>query len=840
VTPFSFGDITGLPIVEILDELVRAVATTRAVVLSAPPGAGKTTVVPLALGLQTGSHGPSARLIMLEPRRLAARAAAQQLAARIGEPLGLRVGLRTGEETIVSDATVIEVMTTGVLPRMAQNDPSLDGIRTIVFDEFHERSIAGDLGLALCLDIRAALRPDLALVVMSATLDIEPIVALLTSSLGTPPGVVRSNGRSFPVEVVWGNAPVAGRWEHDMATTIQRALAAIPDGDVLAFCPGIAEIGRVRRALVVPDSVDVIDLHGSLSPTDQDQALRPAPNGRRNVVLATSIAETSVTLPGVTIVVDGGLDRHARFDPRRGLGGLVTVPVSRATAEQRRGRAGRVRPGTCYRLWSESNNRSRPNFPAPEVAEADLTPLALELAAWGAADLRWVDRPDAARLQAGRAVLHELGFVDEVGVVTPSGRDAVTLGVHPRLAAIVQAGVQTSEASLGVALAALLSERDLLVGPVAQRPSDLGERVGLLADASSADRRRRDRILTIANRLAQRVGIRFSAADAARNVDAAGRLLAAGYPDRIAMLRGHGTFTLKNGTGGVTRQTDSLAGCAWLVVAELDNVGTADARITLAAPLSPDDVAAVVEPRTTTRDEVSVRNGRVFAVRRTLFGALTVREGAIANPSTDLVQRAVIESVLRDGIGALEIDEALEGWIDRVRCCHRFLGGDWPDMSAVALETSVDKWLSPFLAGVRTSADVRGIDVACALRARIPRNLVGTLDRLSPTHLTVPSGSSVSIDYAPDTPVLAVKLQEMFGCTATPLLGDGKIPLVIHLLSPARHPLQITSDLATFWKNVYPQVRGEMRGRYPKHPWPDNPLVALPTAKTNRALRRDT
>jgi ATP-dependent helicase HrpB len=837
VTPLPFGDITGLPVADILDELVRELAATGTVVLSAPPGAGKTTLVPLVLGLRPGSHDPHARLMLLEPRRLAARAAAQQLAARLGEPLGLRIGLRTGEETIVSAETVIEVVTTGVLPRMAQADPSLDGIRTIVFDEFHERSMTGDLGLALCLDIRDSLRPGLALVVMSATLDIEPIVALLASS-SHPPGVVRSTGRSFPVEIVWGSAPAAGRWEHEMAATIQQALAAASHGDVLAFCPGVAEIGRVRRALGVADFVDIVELHGSLSPAEQDRALRPAANGRRNVVLATSIAETSVTLPGVTVVVDGGLDRHARFDPRRGLGGLVTVPVSKATAEQRRGRAGRVQAGTCYRLWSESSHRTRPNFPAPEVAQADLTPLALELAAWGPANLRWIDRPDSARLLAGESVLRELGLVDQGGAITPSGRNAVALGVHPRLAAIVQAGAAEGEASLGIALASLLSERDLLDGPLALRPIDLGERIGLLANGSPADRRRRERVLTIANRLARRVGVRFAATEAVRNADAAGRLLAAGYPDRIAMSRGHGSFTLKHGTGGVTRPTDSLAGSVWLAVAELDNVGTADARITLAAPLSADDVASVVEPFTTTSDIVEVREGRVFAVRRTHFGALTIREATIANPSPELVQRAAIERVVRDGLGSLVIGDELQRWLNRVQCCHRFLGGEWPDMSATTLADSADEWLSPFLSGVRSSADLRAVDVTSALRSRLPNHLVGALDRLVPTHLAVPSGSSIAIDYEPDTPVLAVKLQEMFGCTTTPLLGDGRIPLVIHLLSPARHPVQITSDLATFWKNIYPKVRGEMRGRYPKHPWPDNPLVALPTAKTNRALRR--
>jgi ATP-dependent helicase HrpB len=500
VKPFPpTAALDGLPINEVRDQVVAAVAGGGAVVLCAPPGAGKTSAVPLALGL--GRPKLNGRLVLLEPRRLAARAAASRLATLIGEPLGLRVGLRTGEETIVSAATVIEVVTTGVLPRLAQDDPSLADIHTIVFDEFHERSIAGDLGLALALDVRAALRPDLSIVVMSATIDVYPLAALLHVD-GKPAVTIESSGRSFPVAIVWGegSSRTTTPWEKRVATTVDRALREQSDGDVLVFCPGVPEIGRVKRALTVPSSVDVFELHGSQRPGDQDRLLHAALSGRRRVILATSIAETSVTLPSVTAVVDGGLARHSQFDPRRGLGGLVTSPVSKATAEQRSGRAGRVRPGVCYRLWSETTHRAHPDQPSPEIAEADLTPLALELAAWGTAELRWLDTPNPARLIAGRTVLAALQLIDGSGAMTPRGRDVVRLGVHPRLGVMVLAGREGDNASLGVALAALLSERDLLDGAASQRSIDIVERLAILAGASSNDRRsdrvRRSRLQT--------------------------------------------------------------------------------------------------------------------------------------------------------------------------------------------------------------------------------------------------------------------------------------------------------------------------------------------------------
>jgi ATP-dependent helicase HrpB len=829
----------GLPIVDVIEPLMAAVATGGAVVLCAPPGAGKTTAVPLALGL--GPSTPTGRLVLLEPRRLAARAAATRLAALIGEPVGRRIGLRTGEETIVSDATVIEVVTTGVLPRLAQNDPSLADMHTIVFDEFHERSIAGDLGLALAIDIREALRPDLSIVVMSATIDAKPIAALLHGD-DRPTAIVHSTGRAFPVSVVWGDgsARTVTPWEQRVATTIDRALRDQSDGDVLVFCPGVPEIGRVKRALSLPTGVDVFELHGSQRAGDQDQLLQVASNARRRVILATSIAETSVTLPSVTAVVDGGLARHSQFDPRRGLGGLVTSPVSKATAEQRRGRAGRVQPGVCYRLWSETTHRAHPDQPSPEIAGADLTPLALELAAWGAADLRWIDPPNPARLVAGQTVLTALHLIDASGALTARGRDVVRLGVHPRLGAMVLAARDADNASLGVALAALLSERDLLDGAASQRSIDVADRLTILAgSAGGTHDRRRDRVRTVADRLARRASVRFSAQDALRASDRAGALIAAGYPDRIAKSRAHGLFTLTSGSGAAAPAGDALAGSPWLAIAELDQVGGSDARVTLAAALSAEDIASIVLPQATQHDEVTWRGGRIVATRRSMFGAITVTETSLANPSVELLERAIVDAVRRERLAPLPFTDDLRAWLDRVGCCHHHLGGEWPDVSVDALVATLDEWLVPFLAGIRTATDLAKVDLRNALAAVVPRHLAAELDRLVPTHINVPSGAALRVDYSVDPPVLAVKLQEMFGTATSPTLADGQVPLVLHLLSPARQPLQITADLATFWANVYPQVRSEMRGRYPRHPWPDDPLAAAPTAKTKRALARD-
>jgi ATP-dependent helicase HrpB len=839
VKPFSLtAALEGLPIAEVLDDLMTAVENGSSVVLTAPPGAGKTSAVPLALGL--GTEKARGRLVLLEPRRLAARAAATRLALLIGEPLGLRVGLRTGEETIVSEETVIEVVTTGVLPRLAQNDPSLANIHTIVFDEFHERSISGDLGLALAIDIRDALRPDLSIVVMSATLDSEPIAALLHAD-GNPTVVVNSTGRAFPVSVVWGEGSTrtASPWESRMVGAVEQALRDQSDGDVLVFCPGVPEIGRVKRALALPSGVDVFELHGSQRPGDQDQLLRLAPSGKRRVILATSIAETSVTLPSVTAVVDGGLARHSQFDPRRGLGGLVTSPVSKATAEQRRGRAGRVGPGVCYRLWSETSHRAHADQPSPEIADADLTPLALELAAWGAAELRWLDTPNPARLNAGCAVLAALRLIDGTGSLTVRGRDVVRFGVHPRLGAMVLAARESDNASLGVALAALLSERDLVDGAASQRSIDVADRLAILAGASRGHDGRRDRVRTVADRLARRAGVRFSAQDALRASDEAGALIAAGYPDRIAKSRAYGLFTLAGGSGAAVSAGDALAGSSWLAIAELDQVSGADARVTLAAALTASDVAEIVMPQTTVTDDVVWRDGRVVASRRSVFGAITVVETSLANPPSELVERAIVDAVRRERLGPLPFTDDLHAWLARVSCCHQHLGGDWPDVSIDALVATLDDWLVPFLAGVRTAGDLAKIDLRNALRTLVPHRLGVDLDRLVPTHITVPSGASIRVDYSVDPPVLAVKLQEMFGTASSPTLADGRIPLVLHLLSPARHPLQVTADLATFWVNVYPQVRSEMRGRYPRHPWPDDPLAAVATAKTKRALERE-
>ena len=842
-----------LPVRAVLDQLCGALDAMPNAVLVAPPGAGKTTLVPLALADRPWATG---RIVVLEPRRLAARAAARRMAELTGTAVGGVVGYRMRGETRVSARTRIEVVTEGVLLRVLHADAALEGVAAIVFDEFHERSLDGDVALAFALDVQRALRPELRLVVMSATLAAEPVARLL----GHAPVVV-SDGRLHPVRTEFHGTPAGRRWDAAMADAVVAAMNdAAPDsaGDVLAFCPGAGEIAAVGRLLagrVDERRVAVLPLHGQLPAADQDRALTPDPAGRRKVVLATSIAETSLTIDGVRVVVDGGLARVPRFDVARGLGRLDTVRVSRASADQRRGRAGRQSPGVCHRLWTEAEDARLLPSEQPEITVADLTALALDLSRWGDADgtgLAWLDAPPPPRLAAARTLLRQLGILDDAGRTTDHGHRVADLPVHPRLGHLLVRGLERGRLAEAAMVAALLSERDVLRGPAA-RSTDLTERLGAVAqrNARDVDRGTVARVRADAARLTRMAaggGSGSAAADLPAAVDPGG-LVALAYPDRIGQLRaGSQTrYLLANGIGAALAEHDPLAGQAWLAVADVDagtGAGTgaatgaaarpADARIRLAAPLTAgqaiDAAGDAVRVERLVGWDPTVGDVVADEVRR--LGALVLGRSAATDVPHEAWATALLEGVRREGLELLPGLGALTGWRQRVDLLARHVGPPWPGVDDATLLDTLERWLVPYLGGARRRRDLAAVDVAAALGALLPWPLPTELDRLAPERLTVASGSRIAVDYAVDPPVLAVKLQELFGSTATPRLADGRVPVTIHLLSPAGRPVQVTQDLASFWATGYPRVRAELRGRYPRHPWPDDPLTARATART--------
>ena len=828
-------DIAALPIAPALPALAQALARGRAAVLQAPPGAGKSTAVPLAL-LDAGWLGGRG-ILMLEPRRLAARAVAARMATLLGEPAGRRVGYRTRLETKVSRETRITVVTEGVLTRMLQSDPALEEVGLVIFDEFHERSLVADLGLALCLDVQAHLRDDLRLLVMSATLDAAAVAGLL----GDAP-VVTAEGRAFPVETRHLPRAEPDTLARDVARAIRLALEE-PAGDVLAFLPGAPEIRRVARLLGeagLPPAVAVHPLYGDLPPAEQDAALSPAPPGRRKVVLATAIAETSLTIEGVRIVVDSGFARRARFDPVTGMSGLVTTRVSRAAADQRRGRAGRTGPGLCLRLWREEDGRSLEPATPPEILEADLASFALDLAAWGVADpasLALLDRPPAAALAQARELLHGLGALAADGGLTPHGRRMAGFGAHPRLAHMMLEGARIGLGALACELAAVLSERDLLRGPGASRDADIRLRVEALHGASppadaSVDRGACERARRLARQWQAELGV---AAARGGSTDRSGLLLAFAYPDRIGQRRGgSGRFLLSGGRGAFLADVQPLSQAPCLVAAELD-AGEREARIFLAAPLARENLEAHFADRIETRDVVrwDAREGAVVARRERRLGALLLEESRLAAPDPDQLRAALLEGLRAAGPQALPWSKAASGLRERAEFVRRHLGSaepDWPALDDAALVDGLEDWLVPWLGGVTRLAQLGSVDLYAALAARLGHERVRRLESLAPTHLSVPSGSRIPVDYSdPDAPGLSVRLQEVFGLTETPRVAGGRVPLTISLLSPAQRPVQVTRDLESFWQRGYAEVRKELKGRYPKHYWPEDPHTATPT-----------
>ncbi len=816
----------GLPIDEALPRLKVALAAGPNAVLVAPPGAGKTTRVPLAL-LGESWLGDKT-IVVLEPRRLAARAAARRMAQMLGEDIGETVGYRVHLDSKVGPRTRIEVVTEGVLTRRMLGDPELVRVGAILFDEFHERSLNADLGLALALEAQGALRGDLRLLVMSATIDGAQIARLL----GEAP-VIESQGRAFPVETRYLGDVALPEVENATASAIRRALAE-EGGSVLAFLPGEREIRRVADRLG-DVAAAIHPLYGALPARAQDEAIRPAAPGERKVVLATSIAETSLTIEGVRVVVDAGLARVQRFDPRTGMSRLETVRAGRASVDQRRGRAGRLEPGICYRLWSEAAQRALlPSLP-PEILVADLAPLALDLAVWGTSDpssLSWLDPPPIAAMIQARALLASLGALDEEGRITRHGRRMAELPLHPRLAHMVLAGAERGSGARACEVAALLSERDVLTAQA--RDPDLRRRLDALSGAADPHAHR-GRIAE-ARQAAQawKRRIKSSTDEAPMSV---GALVALAYPGRVAQRRGgQGQYRLVNGRGAALAPEDPLAREPYLAIADLDDAGR-DARVFLAAPIDRAEMETLFADRIETGEDVAwdERAEAVAAARRVKLGALVLEESKSESASAEARAAAMLAGIRAMGLDALPWTPGLRSFQARNRFLHRH-DPAWPDFSEEALLADIETWLAPFLGNASRRAHLARIDLSAALAARLDWAQQKKLDALAPTHLEVPSGSRIALDYATDPPVLAVKLQEMFGQVDTPTVAGGKVAVVVHLLSPAGRPLQVTQDLRNFWRTGYAAVRAELRGRYPRHPWPEDPLTAPPTRRTKARM----
>ncbi len=827
-----------LPIDSLLPRLLTTLAHQRRAVLVAPPGAGKTTRVPPAL---LGADWLGARrIVMLEPRRLAARAAARRMAAERGESVGETVGFRVRGESRVGRTTRIEVVTEGILTRMLHDDAALETVGAVVFDEFHERSLAADTGLALVLGSAMVLRDDLRVVVMSATLDGAAVGALL----GDAP-LLESADRQHPVETRFA-PPRAGReLESHVAAMVREALAA-ETGSVLVFLPGAREIRRVEQLLdgALPDGVAVRPLFGALPGHEQDAAIAPSPAGTRKVVLATNVAETSITIAGVRVVIDSGLERVPRFSPRTGMSRLETVRITRASADQRRGRAGRTEPGVAIRCWSVADDAGLVPRPRAEMLDADLASLALDLAVAGFADpteLAWIDPPPRAAFAVARELLTSLGALDATGALTEHGRAMGAFGAHPRIAHLLLGAGSLGSASVARAalLAAMLDERDILRGDGKAPPTDLRLRLDAverdldqaMLGAVSLDRGAITRVREAARDWQRRVAV-TGTGDVPEEV---GSLLAIGWPDRVARRReAAGRFVTVAGRGVRLHGDDPLAQEGWLVVPALDDAG-AEARALLAAPLDSEAVARIVAAGGSSEEEVAwdERAGMVRAVRRERLGAIVLAEHPLTAPDPELVRSALLDGIQRGGLELLPWTDELRRLRQRLAFLHHH-DGSWPAMSDRALLDGLAAWLGPFLTG-RRPGDLRPDALREALLTGLDWSRRSALDRLAPERLEVPSGSRIVIDYAePAAPALAVRLQEVFGLAESPRVLDGRIALVMQLLSPARRPVQVTRDLASFWREGYFEVRKDLRGRYPKHHWPEDPLAAAPVRGVKR------
>jgi ATP-dependent helicase HrpB len=834
--------VSGLPIDEALPPLREALATRGAAVLQAPPGAGKSTIVPLALLGEPWAARK--RLIMLEPRRLATRAVARRMAGILGESVGETVGYRMRLDSRVSRATRVEVVTEGVLTRMLQSDPALEGTAAVIFDEFHERSLQADLGLVLLLDARANLAPELRILAMSATLEVERLAALLQAP------IIATPVRLFPVQTRYcgrGAPPLSGpdaqernASEHLVVALIETALAEEP-GDALVFLPGAREIRRVHSQLqsrALASGARVLPLYGDLAGAEQEEALAKSLPGTRKVVLATNIAETSLTIEGVRIVVDSGLVRRLVFDPATGMSRLDTERISRASAEQRQGRAGRLEPGVCYRAWSASAQRSLAPFTPPEILNADLAPLALELAAWGvrdATDLQWLDPPPGATLASARDLLARLGALDRQGRITPHGREIASLAVHPRLAHMLLRARQLHAVPLAALLAAVLSERDLLRRAPGARDADVRTRLDILSgadDDDAVDRAALQQVRRSARELARRLG-----ADARDPSDTglAGVLLSFAYPDRIGRRRvdDGGRYTLANGRGAYFADSDALSRQEFIVAVDLEDRDR-DARIRLAAPIARADLRRYFADEIESAEAIewSAREEAVLARRVTRLDALVLEEQPLDPVPREAAREAMLAGVRSMGLAALPWDREardLQARIEFVRALARTDTREWPAVDDGALLAALESWLAPWLDGVTRREHLTRLRLVEALRALLPWDAGQKLDELAPATLTMPTGTNARVDYLDEGgPSVAVRLQEVFGLRQTPSIGARTVRVTFKLLSPAQRPVQITRDLEAFWQGSYADVRKQMRGRYPRHYWPENPLEAAP------------
>jgi len=826
--PRSFD--TPLPIDAVLDELSRMLGKHDSVVLVAPPGAGKTTRVPLALLDEPWTKGK--KIIVLEPRRIAARAAAERMAKTLGERAGETVGYRVRFGSKVSRTTRIEVVTEGIFSRQILDDPELSDVAAVLFDEFHERSLDADLGLALARDAQTGLREDLRILVMSATLDGARVAKLL----GDAP-VVESQGRAFPVETRYLGRKADVPLERQMADAIANGLRA-ESGSVLAFLPGAAEIRRTQGFLeerVKEANAEIVPLFGALDASVQDRAIAPAPKGRRKVVLATSIAETSLTIEGVRIVVDSGLARVPRYEPDIALTRLETVRASRAAVDQRRGRAGRTEPGICYRLWDEPQTASLPAFTQPEILSADLSSLVLDLAQWGVNDpatLAFLDPPPAPALKEAKSLLHELGALDFDGRITAEGKRLRALALPPRLARMIVDAQDFDAAEAAAEIAAVLTERGLggdsvdLDARLDQFRRDRSQRA---TSARELARRWASQVASSPARLASR-GERSPARTDGLST---GVMLAFAYPDRVARNRGNGSFVLANGRGAAVEQTSALARAPYIAVGELS--GTASSgRILLAAPISQEEIEAHFADHIETSDEMSFDRAALAlrARRRKTLHAITLSERPLALKPSAETARILADGLIAAGLDSLPWSKSAKQWRDRVMFLRKAEGESWSDLSDDALRSRREDWLVPALHDKTALKDLSAGELSDALMALLPWDLRARLDREAPTHFEAPTGSMLAIDYeAEQGPTIAVRLQELFGLNAHPSIAKGRVPLVLELLSPAHRPVQVTRDLPGFWRGSYAAVRADLRGRYPRHSWPENPAAALPTRR---------
>jgi ATP-dependent helicase HrpB len=813
---------TPLPIDAVLEDLARTLAANNAAVLVAPPGAGKTTRVPLAL-LDEPWIGLK-KIIVLEPRRIAARASAERMAQTLGERVGETVGYRVRFGSKVSRATRIEVVTEGIFSRQILDDPELSGVAAVLFDEFHERSLDADLGLALARDAQTGLREDLRILVMSATLDGARIAKLLRDA-----PVIASEGRAFAVETRYLGRKPDLQLERQMADAIATALRADP-GSVLAFLPGAAEIRRTQNFLserIHDAAIEIVPLFGALDAAVQDRAIAPAPKGQRKVVLATSIAETSLTIQGIRIVVDSGVARVPRYEPDIGLTRLETVRASRAAVDQRRGRAGRTEPGVCYRLWDEPQTASLAAYTQPEILSADLSSLVLDLAQWGVSDpatLSFLDPPPLPALNEAHTLLRELGALDGDGRITAEGKSLRALALPPRLARMIVDSHRLGAGEEAAEIAAVLTERGLG-----------GDSVDLDARLDQFRRDRSQRTVS-ARQLAQRWASQVAAtegAPASDNAPSTGVMLAFAFPDRVARNRGNGTFVLANGRGAAVDQTSALARTPYIAVAELTGTA-ANGRILLAAPIAQGEIELRFAGQIESADEISFDRASMSlrGRRKKTLHAITLSEAPMSLSPSAETARVLANGLVAAGLDKLPWSKPLKQWRDRVMFLREAEGDSWPDLSDGALAAQRDNWLLPALFDKTALKEFLSGDLSDALMAMLPWELRARLEREAPTHFEAPTGTMLPIDYeAEQGPTIAVRLQELFGLNTHPSIAKGAVPLVLELLSPAHRPVQVTRDLPGFWRGSYAAVRSDLRGRYPRHPWPEDPASAMPTRR---------